>query len=158
MNSIEIDEKDLNDIERIHQLLQMQNAKNDPSSIYYERQLNRPKIKWPHFFLILSAPAAMALVLYFFLKNNFGKKKALMFSGCALSACILLLIKKSLICIIQLYQHFAPDNLRKKCRFEPSCSDYMIFAIKKYGVLAGVKKGICRLKRCNINHGGYDYP
>ncbi|NLZ46061.1 MAG: membrane protein insertion efficiency factor YidD [Clostridiales bacterium] len=52
----------------------------------------------------------------------------------------------------------APESLRKQCRFKPSCSEYMILSIEKFGLLKGIIKGICRLKRCNINGGGFDFP
>lgn len=45
------------------------------------------------------------------------------------------------------------------CRFEPSCSRYMIEALRKYGLITGVFKGIARLLRCHPWHpGGYDPP
>lgn len=34
----------------------------------------------------------------------------------------------------------------------------MILAIEKYGLIKGLQKGICRLKRCNIDGGGFDFP
>ena len=43
------------------------------------------------------------------------------------------------------------------CRFEPTCSIYMMQAIEKYGVLRGVWLGIRRLSRCHVfNPGGWD--
>lgn len=83
---------------------------------------------------------------------------AQLITGIGLIIYILLSLKKILIFFIHLYQHFAPDSLRLKCRFEPSCSEYMILAIQKYGVFKGVKKGINRLKRCKVENGGYDFP
>lgn len=35
------------------------------------------------------------------------------------------------------------------CRFYPSCSDYAIMSLEKYGVIKGVKLSINRIKRCN---------
>ena len=43
------------------------------------------------------------------------------------------------------------------CRFKPTCSEYAITAIEKYGILKGGKKAIWRILRCNPrNSGGYD--
>ena len=43
------------------------------------------------------------------------------------------------------------------CKFFPSCSDYMIQAIKKYGSKKGVYLGIKRLLKCHpFSKGGYD--
>ena len=67
-------------------------------------------------------------------------------------------LKSISICGVRIYQRFAPDSIRNKCRFEPSCSEYMILSIQKYGVIHGIRKGINRLKRCNIHNGGYDTP
>nr|WP_222591815.1 membrane protein insertion efficiency factor YidD [Paenibacillus xylanexedens] len=71
---------------------------------------------------------------------------------------VLIRAKAILVWIICIYQRFAPLELRDKCRYEPSCSMYMIQAIEKYGAVKGLSLGIRRLRRCNITGGGYDYP
>jgi putative membrane protein insertion efficiency factor len=63
-----------------------------------------------------------------------------------------------MVSLILLYQKMAPKKLRDSCRFEPSCSNYMIIAINKYGVIKGINLGLKRLFRCHIPNGGYDYP
>lgn len=46
---------------------------------------------------------------------------------------------------------------RRWCRFHPTCSDYTIQAIEKYGPLKGLIKGWLRILRCNPwSKGGYD--
>ncbi|MBR6207785.1 MAG: membrane protein insertion efficiency factor YidD [Oscillospiraceae bacterium] len=67
-------------------------------------------------------------------------------------------LSNSLICAVHLYQSVAPERIRKRCRFTPCCSDYMILSIQKYGSRTGVKKGIDRIMRCKPPNGGYDYP
>ncbi|MFP4363995.1 MAG: membrane protein insertion efficiency factor YidD [Spirochaetia bacterium] len=47
-------------------------------------------------------------------------------------------MKRGIIFFIKLYQRIAPNQLRQCCRFEPSCSNYMIVAIQKYGTIKGV--------------------
>ena len=50
-------------------------------------------------------------------------------------------------------------GLGAQCRFEPSCSQYMLEAVEQCGVLRGVGLGVWRLLRCNpFNAGGYDPP
>ena len=65
-------------------------------------------------------------------------------------------------CIIGLvlcYKKCVSPFLPHMCRFEPTCSIYMIEAIRKYGVIRGVLKGLWRICRCNPwNPGGYDPP
>lgn len=66
--------------------------------------------------------------------------------------------KRALIWMVHLYQNKASDRTRLKCVFEPSCSEYMILAVNKYGFCRGVIKGIRRLRRCHPPNGGVDYP
>jgi uncharacterized protein len=43
------------------------------------------------------------------------------------------------------------------CRFDPSCSQYTVDALRKYGAFKGLWLGICRIARCHpFNKGGYD--
>ena len=64
--------------------------------------------------------------------------------------------KKIGIYLIQLYQRNAPQRIRKSCRFEPSCSEYSIQAIEKYGILKGSLLTTKRLFRCRPPNGGTD--
>lgn len=65
--------------------------------------------------------------------------------------------KRAIIWLVHLYQNLASDETRLKCVFEPSCSEYMILAVQKYGVIKGVWKGLRRLHRCGLER-GIDYP
>jgi len=75
-----------------------------------------------------------------------------------LSIYILIRLRMMIVWIISVYQRYASDNIRLSCVFEPSCSEYMIMSINKYGVLRGVIKGFNRLKRCRYPNFGEDYP
>ncbi len=45
------------------------------------------------------------------------------------------------------------------CKFHPSCSDYAIEAINKYGVAKGTTKAILRILKCSpLSRGGVDNP
>lgn len=70
----------------------------------------------------------------------------------------LLIGKRAAIWMVHLYQNKAKDATRLKCVFEPSCSEYMILCIKRYGVILGGLKGCRRLLRCHPPNGGKDYP
>jgi putative membrane protein insertion efficiency factor len=55
------------------------------------------------------------------------------------------------------YKRFLSPLLPPMCRFEPTCSMYMMQAVEKYGVLRGVWLGLRRLSRCHVfNPGGWD--
>ncbi len=59
-------------------------------------------------------------------------------------------MKKLLILLIKFYQiAISPMLGPYKCRFTPSCSQYMIEAIEKKGLLKGFFCGILRVLRCN---------
>lgn len=68
------------------------------------------------------------------------------------------LLKRHIIGCVLAYKAFAPISMRDKCRFEPTCSTYMIMAINKYGLIKGLYKGIRRILRCKPPNGGIDYP
>lgn len=71
---------------------------------------------------------------------------------------ISLILKRTVIWFVHLYQNKASDKTRLKCVFEPSCSEYMLLSIEKYGLIKGVINGIKRLRRCHPPNGGVDYP
>ena len=54
-------------------------------------------------------------------------------------------MKYTIIGIIKLYQHYAPDEIRRRCLFMPTCSEYAIMAVQKYGCIVGVCKSYYRL-------------
>ena len=58
--------------------------------------------------------------------------------------------------LIKLYQ-LIPGPWHNTCRFEPTCSNYAIIAIDRFGVIKGSYLTIKRILRCNpFNKGGYD--
>ena len=67
-------------------------------------------------------------------------------------------MKKLFIFFIRMYQKFiSPLKGKSTCKFYPTCSQYSIEAIEKYGVLKGGLMSVWRILRCNpFSKGGYD--
>jgi uncharacterized protein len=65
--------------------------------------------------------------------------------------------QKVLIGAIRVYQMTLSRAFPPSCRFYPSCSEYTLQAIAKYGVFKGGWLGVKRITRCHpLNPGGYD--
>jgi uncharacterized protein len=62
------------------------------------------------------------------------------------------------VALIRLYQRAAPAQVRGLCRFTPTCSEYAIVAIEKYGFARGSIRTFRRILRCRSPHGGIDEP
>ena len=58
-------------------------------------------------------------------------------------------IKIIFIKFIKIYQLIISPYLGNNCRFYPSCSDYTVEAIEKYGMIKGLKMMTIRILRCN---------
>ena len=127
------------------------NNSDDPRSFDYHRIYNKTPINFFKFFMVIMI---YLLILIPFLVFEYSKWYFLLFTFLY----FLINIKNFLLLSIKIYQYVAPISIRSKCRFEPSCSNYMLICLEKYGLIKGIKKGIGRIKRCNINDGGYDYP
>ncbi len=68
-------------------------------------------------------------------------------------------MKQILISLIKLYKRYVSPLKPQSCRYYPTCSDYSIQAIEKYGVVKGTLKSLWRILRCNpFSKGGIDYP
>ena len=66
-------------------------------------------------------------------------------------------MQRVVIALLRGYKLVISPLLPSACRYYPTCSEYMIEAIRKYGVLKGTWLGLKRLGRCHPFHeGGYD--
>ncbi len=66
-------------------------------------------------------------------------------------------MRQILIYLVRGYQVALGPLMGGACRFEPSCSNYMIEALQKHGALKGALLGIWRIMRCHpFGASGYD--
>ncbi len=67
------------------------------------------------------------------------------------------MVKAMLIALIRTYQRLISPMFAPSCRFHPTCSEYAVQAIQKYGPARGMLKALWRIIRCNPLHpGGFD--
>ncbi|HBV52285.1 MAG: membrane protein insertion efficiency factor YidD [Clostridiales bacterium] len=66
-------------------------------------------------------------------------------------------MKKVFLKMIRFYQKNISPIKKPCCRFYPTCSEYAVEAIEKYGALKGSLMAVWRILRCNpFCKGGYD--
>jgi uncharacterized protein len=61
------------------------------------------------------------------------------------------------LAILRLYKRWISPSLMPSCRYVPTCSEYAVEAIERYGALRGGLMAAWRLLRCHpFVSGGYD--
>lgn len=134
-----------------------------------ENKLYRPQIHFKRAFCIAFAVAIatflVSYIIVWHLQNDeiFNTEKysqlkltITMYWKLQLIICLLTL-RYILIWFVRIYQHYAKSETRLRCCYTPSCSEYAILALKKYGAIIGSIKAVRRLLRCGPP-GGIDYP
>lgn len=127
-----------------------QNVKTDEESIaivekYINRELVRPQTKWgvPIFIgilmIILPFIIGMALLKVF---PAFSAPWCYVINYIVIDV---LLLRILLIKVVECYQHYAKEELRRFCMCMPSCSEYAIAVLKKYPLAIAIFKIIFRL-------------
>ena len=72
---------------------------------------------------------------------------------------VTIIVQKTLVGLIRLYQLTLGRVLPPSCRFYPSCSEYARLSILKYGPVKGLWRTTVRLCKCHPFHpGGVDHP
>jgi putative membrane protein insertion efficiency factor len=67
------------------------------------------------------------------------------------------ILGKIFVVLVRAYQVCISPFIGPCCRFYPTCSEYAISAVRRYGPFRGVFLGLMRLLRCHPLHpGGYD--
>ena len=68
-----------------------------------------------------------------------------------------MIMKQILIVLIKLYRKYLSPLKTTRCPYTPTCSEYGLEAIEKYGAFKGGLLALWRILRCNpFSHGGYD--
>ena len=66
-------------------------------------------------------------------------------------------MKKLLLCAIRFYRKYISPGLPPRCRFIPTCSQYALEAVEKYGALRGGALALRRFLRCHPFYKGDIY-
>ncbi len=67
------------------------------------------------------------------------------------------ILEKIFCALIVFYRQAISPHFPPSCRYYPTCSEYALQSIKKYGPFKGTLMAIWRILRCNPFHkGGYD--
>ncbi|MFZ5597871.1 MAG: membrane protein insertion efficiency factor YidD [Bacillota bacterium] len=62
-----------------------------------------------------------------------------------------------MVLIIRFYRMFISPLKTPSCRFYPTCSQYALESLEKYGIIIGTCKALIRILKCHPFHpGGYD--
>ena len=130
---------------------------SDPRSWNYIRQYKRPIINFKKIAIMLLCFLAILILVFYLVHSLYGMNKAVITTVMCSLVFGFFTLKKTLITMVKVYQRYAPISVRSNCRFEPSCSEYMIQSLEKYGVIKGLLKGINRIYRCSTGDGGFDY-
>jgi putative membrane protein insertion efficiency factor len=65
-----------------------------------------------------------------------------------------------LVFCVRVYQWTLSPWIGRQCRFEPTCSNYFIGAVRKHGAIVGAWRGVKRICRCHPLYRGnwFDPP
>jgi putative membrane protein insertion efficiency factor len=66
-------------------------------------------------------------------------------------------MQELVIGVLRIYKRWISPMLPSACRFHPTCSEYMMESVQRYGASRGIFLGLRRLCRCHPFHeGGID--
>lgn len=142
------------------------------------RSLHRPNLRLHHAVLGVAVYLAVTILLTFLIVAPLGRAALppslflapeFLATHPILAAAIVYVLVCTLtlgICgkwivigVVRLYQHYAPDEIRRRCLFKPTCSEYAILALLKHGLVLGGLRTFARLhRRCRGTIYSIDYP
>lgn len=66
-------------------------------------------------------------------------------------------MKRIFIALVKFYQKYISPLTPPSCRYVPTCSQYALEALEKYGAVKGGWLALKRLCRCHPFHKGHDF-
>jgi uncharacterized protein len=67
------------------------------------------------------------------------------------------LARRAVVLLLRVYQRVISPLFGPRCRYYPSCSEYAVQAVERFGILRGLVLAGWRLLRCNpLSRGGFD--
>ena len=128
-----------------------------------ERPLYRPSITYSKALAIVCVAALCltgAAVAGFLLLSLLGLSlDVFLYIAIYLFLTAFIFLRRLAVLCIRLYQHYAPEEVRRRCLLKPICSEYAIAVIKKYGfVIGSIKTWIRLVCKCRGNVYYIDEP
>ena len=144
-----------------------------------DRKILRPNTSLKKLLIIIVITEGLIVITSFILHYLFYKEDAFIFLPeivlkiknegsvfffvfvflCINAIVIFLGAKFFLIEMVKLYQRYATEDVRRRCLFKPTCSEYSVISLQKYGVIIGLYKTYIRVfKKCRGNIYRIDYP
>jgi putative component of membrane protein insertase Oxa1/YidC/SpoIIIJ protein YidD len=133
------------------------------------RELHRPDTRVKTFVIWLLTTESLGLAIAFFTGILFKELEFFsrfsfypsvwQFYSCGSAIAFAVRLRKLLVIAVELYQRYAPEEIRRRCTLMPTCSEYAILALRKYGVIVGLYRIYVRLTRtCKGGEYRMDYP
>lgn len=101
--------------------------------------------------------AILTVITFSLIRYYFTEKDALPITHYRLPTSLTIVFKKFLLILIRGYRAFISPLFPPSCRFHPTCSQYALQAIDRFGLWQGGWMSLRRILRCHPLHpGGYD--
>ena len=67
-------------------------------------------------------------------------------------------LRSIVVAPVRAYQRWISPAIPQRCKYHPSCSQYAVDAVRRFGILRGLVLAAWRVLRCNPwSHGGVDF-
>jgi uncharacterized protein len=67
-------------------------------------------------------------------------------------------VRSIVLAPVRVYQRAISPAIPRRCKYHPTCSEYAVTAVRRYGILRGLVLATWRVLRCNPwSHGGVDF-